>query len=570
MKKQYIAIEEARKVLKEINEWIKEPLLLVGGIAVNHYVKGRDSHDIDLICTHSEATEIIKNFPQIEWNIDDTNDDHERPHYVITKKSNGNIVIIFGPKITERGEYTYINWQLLQKNTVPMTYQNAPLENIVIPNVSYLAYMKIISYIARENDEKKEQDLVDFINLSNNDGFSPSLFYHITKDHGASEYIKKNFLNFSKMASNIKLQSVLVEFYELFDMGKDDLSKLVPSENEEYTRGTTKFIDSMLDAVLFFRDATVFANEEILDFIGKDRVIPYRLLYKTEQGTRRWLNLCESPTYTFYIRSYNYLNDNISDLIGKIVEAAGRTDFDLVSLGVGDGRKDALVIKSIISQMCKSEILYYYPMDISPYMIEKTARYLANDDELMQKLDRLRIKPFVGDFLGIDKMDLIYNYRESPNIFCLLGNTIGNDDEDEIVQTLQGAVQAGDFIILELNTDTDGGDKEQLQRSTENKLHDLSPLEAVGIKYNPSDLQYKTYRGKSMHTRVSGTLTSLAECKVQADGEDEKIVKLSVVNYYNFENFVKYISQQLKMEILYQSQNKDKDVGLLVLQKLPD
>ncbi len=129
--------------------------LLIGGIAVNHFVKTRDSHDIDLICTHDQSYKVLKTFPSAEWNVKEENDDPTRPAYVVQNKRDPIIVFKFGPKIVERGAYPYLNWDILGEHAIPLTHKTVPLKHISIPNAAYLAYSQLISFFLRADPAKK-------------------------------------------------------------------------------------------------------------------------------------------------------------------------------------------------------------------------------------------------------------------------------------------------------------------------------------------------------------------------------------------------------------------------------
>lgn len=567
-----IDIANAKEILTSIGKDLSKPHLLIGGIAVNHYVKARDSHDIDLICEHEVSQQIIKSFSTEDWVVDDSNDDPERPSFTVTNNSTPGLVIKFGPKITEREAYEYLDWTLFLEDAIEITYKNKAIENIYIPNASYLAYMKLISFHFRSDEKKKLQDIIDFVNLSNHKQFSMALFQSIVKKSQAEDILKNKSDSFVSYYSKIKENTVIYKFIEFFSRSDNEGKESIPV-NRASSRGDSNFITQMVDAALFFRDATVFAVDEISQCITNKKVIPNRLLYKTDPGCKKWLELCGSPGYSFFQRSYNNLDSKSEEICGAIISKANRTDFDFVSLGVGDGKKDGLLLSSFLKKQEEGSHLYYYPMDINITMIERAAHNLNQMEEFTVDKDKLRIKPFVGDFFGIDNMELFYNYRKSPNIFSILGNTIGNGEESELIETLQGTIEENDFLIIEINTNQDSESIEKLEKSKISREHDLSPLHAIGVPVRDEDLDYTTIRHGEInrYSIISNTLTSIAEC--QLDGRRMRRfsvpikgkIKLSIVHYYNFESFKEHIIQSLKMDVVYQSDTGG--VGLLVLHK---
>ena len=186
-KETYKSLDLAKKKLVEIGELLSEPQILIGGIAVNNYIPHRNSVDVDLICSTKTSQKILdKLFPSDEWDRKDRNDDPGSPHYIVTNKVDKTIVFDFGPRLDEGAKYKHIDWKKISENPVQLTYQNKPIANIFIPNPSYLAYMKLISFHQREDAKKRIRDLKDFVNLTNDDRFSISLFYNLAKNLDAT------------------------------------------------------------------------------------------------------------------------------------------------------------------------------------------------------------------------------------------------------------------------------------------------------------------------------------------------------------------------------------------------
>lgn len=565
----------AKQILRDIGKKLTAPHLLIGGLAVNHYIKSRDSHDIDLVCGHNQSQYILQDiFSTTDWRITDRNDDPERPDYEIRHKVH-NILVKFGPKILERNEaYKYIDWKHLIDESNSLTYQNEELANIRIPNPAYLAYMKLISFHTRKDLNKKKADFEDFINLTNIDSFSVSQFHSIIEKHNAAAFLKSNAQSLNKYLEAEKGKSIFFNVFDIFSPRREIDDEFDNTEVRKLIdRGGSDFITQMVDAALFFKDATIFAADEISQCIANKKVIPNRLLYKTEPGCKKWLELCNSPDYSFFQRSYKNLNKKSREICDAIVKVANRVDFDLISLGVGDGRKDALLLGELAKRQDNGSYLYYYPMDINITMIERAAQNLSELDEFKNNNNRIKVKPFVGDFFGIDKMDLFYNYRESPNIFSILGNTLGNNDESELIEILKNTITNGDFLIVEVNTNQEEQSIDQLEKNRISREHDLSPLSALGFPVNIDDVKYATIkRGESnKYSIVPNTLTSIGEYtfdKRKVKKFEKPIngkIKLSIVHYYDFEEFKKVLTNELEMIIIYDSNVEG--VGIVVLHK---
>jgi hypothetical protein len=558
MAAQIIPLAVAKEKLCEIDKNLTGPLLLIGGIAVNHYIKSRDSHDIDLICTQDQSYSILKTFPYDEWNISDGNDDPTRPAYVLSNKNDPRVIIKFGPKIVERGAYEYLNWDILFEDSLPLTHQNKPLTNIFIPNATFLAYSKLISFFLRSDRGKRDQDLLDFVNLSNCDSFSYAKFLSIIERLNARKLLIDRYDEFLEVYKRSGTKSLLMKVGELFP---ETLSK---GKLVVLQRGSPELIPTILDAAIYFKDAPTFAVEEIRVAVQNKILLPSHLLYRTEEGAKSWLALCESPLYSFYLSSFNNFYAVISQVVELLHGKSQSADLDLISLGVGDGKKDRIFIEALIANVGRDLNLWYYPVDISLLMIGRTARQIANSQSIRSAKSNLNIKPIVGDFFGIHSIDQIYNYRTSPKIFSILGNTLGNGREFELFQTLRSAVQSGDFVLLEISTDQSGD--LALSTTSENRKVDLAPLVAAGYAVAESDLQYKVIRGDdNVYSIVPDTVSIIAECDVLMERTELRTVRTSVVHHYQLEQFARKVGSQLGMAVLHKSEADG--VGLVLLHK---
>lgn len=197
MRRTFIPIAEVKDQLNRINGALAEPILLIGGLAVQQYHIARTSVDIDLVCDHDTATHIIRHlYPSNEWTSQNLSGDEYRPVITITKKKDPRFPAIkLGPKFLERDPYEYIDWDLLKEEARPFEVKGEALTNILIPTVERLCFTKLISFLCRSSDkeEKVHQDLRDVCDLSNNDSFRLAVFYNTISSSGADSFISREF-----------------------------------------------------------------------------------------------------------------------------------------------------------------------------------------------------------------------------------------------------------------------------------------------------------------------------------------------------------------------------------------
>lgn len=250
----YIDIAEAKKQIIRISKSLNNPLLLIGGLAVNQYVVTRISQDIDLVCDYETSRDlVVKLYPSNEWTNTEINEDEYRPSFIIQHKLKSDYPIIkFGPKIVERGSYKYLDWDALNKETARFKYNKIILENIHVPTVEALCYMKIVSFIGRSDNQiqKLRQDLWDIRELMNIDSFRLGVFLNlIIKNDFALELESKfherlKFINETLDNCNI---GTIVKLFSKSIMLKNNIQINSPFINE----------DTKVNLVVFDLDGTL-------------------------------------------------------------------------------------------------------------------------------------------------------------------------------------------------------------------------------------------------------------------------------------------------------------------------
>ncbi len=199
MKQTGIPIADAKLELVRINNWLKEPKLLIGGLAVQQYVIIRNSADIDIVCNYELARELVEClYPSNKWKVENANNDEVRPAYHIypLTPQAGLYKIEIGPKILERQPYEYIEWDALKKDARPFSHKNKTLRNILVPSPAALVFSKIVSFMGRSKHQtdKRNQDFNDIVELSNNSGFVVHDFYSLVGRDDLMDKIRQDFV----------------------------------------------------------------------------------------------------------------------------------------------------------------------------------------------------------------------------------------------------------------------------------------------------------------------------------------------------------------------------------------
>jgi hypothetical protein len=255
------------------------------------------------------------------------------------------------------------------------------------------------------------------------------------------------------------------------------------------------------------------------------------------------MKLCRSGSYTYFDHAKAYLGDNAAALAETIGKVAGSAAIDFVSLGSGDGSKDAIVLQALAAGLANGEYLYYYPIDISDILLVEAVRHVANfgpDNE------HFRCKPMLGDFTNLRSLSKVLVHRENTNVFSLLGNALGSYDEDAILKSIAGAMLKGDLVLIEANIGEPKDSITMLEDDAANQW-DLSTLAALDIDQDSCTLKQDEVKNVST---VPGTRTLVSYAVPNA--EPKKKYKLSAMHHYNFAQLKKRVGKQLKVEWVHE------------------
>lgn len=326
------------------------------------------------------------------------------------------------------------------------------------------------------------------------------------------------------------------------------------------TRGDTGYITIMADAALYMGDHRHEYSKELRRRLKSREIVPMKYLYRTEQASNHWLNICKKESYRYYRNSLALLRGKVTEISQCIIEAIGNNELDLVSVGSGNGEKDSILLREFTKDLKENEYIYYYPVDISDTLMEEAVRNAAGKGI---KKDHLKTKALLADFTKLSELQCIYEERPLNNVFSVLGNTIGNADEAELMSSLADAMLAGDIVIIEFNIGKPTED-DPLLRELDNLHHDFTPLSSIGVEFNEQFLEYKLEQKSS--SIVNGASSMLATYKTAIiDGDQINSIKLSIVHHYDFKQLKAKIEESLNVKTIFECQ-KD-DVGLLVAQR---
>jgi predicted nucleotide-binding protein/uncharacterized SAM-dependent methyltransferase len=316
-------------------------------------------------------------------------------------------------------------------------------------------------------------------------------------------------------------------------------------------RGSTDALGELADAAIYVADKRHEYPTSLRRFVRNGDIVPSKYLYWTPQASEHWLELCKHKKYQFYRKSLKVLRANAEALVEKIVDVNGTAQIDLVSVGSGDGVKDNVLLGHLHRELKSDEFIYYYPVDISDTLIVE-----AIDKALSGGLPReaFRVKALIADFLKLEKLKPFYEERSATNLFSVLGNTVGNADEDKLLESVSKAMMPGDLVLLEVNVGK-ASLKDSVWDDVVTREHDFTPLSVLNVQFDSEKMEYSVHQGEGI---VDGTNSIVASYKEAKIGRKRvKDIRLSIVHYYDQEHFLAAIQERMNVEVVWHETSGD-------------
>jgi hypothetical protein len=236
-----------------------------------------------------------------------------------------------------------------------------------------------------------------------------------------------------------------------------------------------------------------------------------------------------------------WANSGGSEIASLIQKTLGRDDLDFISLGPGDGEKDAQIIAHWIESL--NTDVFYYPYDISPMLVSKAVQTVRDHTSGAAK-EKLRIKAVLADFNHFKAVSEVFKHRDSPNVVALLGSLGNLGDERKFLQKLKGQMSKQDLLILEVRLR--GGDAEEdlmeLKDGDAALKFDFGALESyLGLSFKREIMTVKRQRRVSS---IADTVTTVVGCEgLEYQGKTYSEARLIYIHQYREQEFIKALEK---------------------------
>lgn len=312
-------------------------------------------------------------------------------------------------------------------------------------------------------------------------------------------------------------------------------------------------------------------REQVLQALENGRPIPPHIFYVTDRGAERWIALAQDPSFLAYQDSLDLVWNRSREITQQILDAAGSRSIDIVSLGPGDGRKDAALLHELMRAPDRASAFIYYPFDISVNMLARTAARLREDPVIRAGLRQA--KAVIADFDSLPIFKPVYQYRPGPNLLCLLGNMLGNfsDDFGFLKRLHDRAMLKDDLLLLEVRLRSEQSRQAVHELIRDDSLlsarFDFGPLEMLGVPFEPGRLTYEIEPDRGTIRGSDTIVASYAEAVVGKDTFRD--IDLSYVHRYEQERFLTEV-QRAGFQVVEKWRSRQQHNLWVLLQKVKD
>lgn len=153
-----------------------------------------------------------------------------------------------------------------------------------------------------------------------------------------------------------------------------------------------------------------------------------------EKGSQLFQKITQLEEYYLTRTELAILEENA----GKIKSHLQSNEIDLIELGVGDGHKTSVIIKSLLSAGIR---VNYYPIDISSEAINQLKA-------TMQESNNFQVTAIISMFF--EGMDYVLEHSTNQKLVLFLGSNIGNTDVDKgesFLKDLSHHMDKGDLLL---------------------------------------------------------------------------------------------------------------------------
>lgn len=187
-----------------------------------------------------------------------------------------------------------------------------------------------------------------------------------------------------------------------------------------------------------------FADEVRKGLSAKAKYLPSKYFYD-ERGDKIFQEIMRMDDYYLTNAEFEILSMHKTDLTDRLVEAFGKSRFQIIEFGAGDGFKTKIVLEHLLAEDLD---FTYRPVDISKSVLDDLKA------DLTAKLPRLQFEPLVGTYA--ESLNALEGAQ--PKLLLFLGSNLGNFEKAAargFIKKIADRLASGDLIFFGIDLKKD-------------------------------------------------------------------------------------------------------------------
>lgn len=310
-------------------------------------------------------------------------------------------------------------------------------------------------------------------------------------------------------------------------------------------------------------DTDLDIYQKLYDCVSGKKTLDPKFLYWTLRSTQAYLSLSQNPYYRLNDIAYDFILKTFLPNLFPIIWDSQNQLVQIIDMGVGDGSESNILINAILSISTKDLYLHYTLFDCSYHMLRVAANSLerANHQNNFYRRN-IELNAVYGDIRDIPLFRKVTGSVNGKRLFVLLGATLGNYYEREIIEPIQKELSNDDYLLLglELIGKRTDDDLRTSYDSLFNRKFVFLPLQDLGYEFEESEFSI-TIQENISDVAASKTIIS------NVDLPDIGSVRLAISTKYNLDEFMTYVEETFRLQVITSLVNESNNYALLLLKK---
>lgn len=325
------------------------------------------------------------------------------------------------------------------------------------------------------------------------------------------------------------------------------------------TPQSVKGISRLVQSYFVTTESDIDLDKGLLDSLERGVVDP-KYLYWSLKGTKLYLSLTKNNNYGLPSAAHGLLAKKFATQIHPITtEDPRRRIQHLIDLGVGDGVESHIILSHLVSDNAEMSRICCSLIDFSYHMLKAAVNNIEEaNTENERYRDNVELFGINGDIRNLYLYRAALKRTSGSRLFSLLGGTLGNYLERDLLEPIRKEMSGEDFLLLGVDLIGDRSDSELISAydSSYNRKFLFNPLDSIGLKFGRC--RFDCYiREKMSEVPKSKTIVS-------SFWVDEEI-QMAISTKYDLESLRKHLVNHFGFSVLTVVINDAENYAILLM-----